>query len=310
MIEDVTVIIRGAYERTEAVCRQLMEQQAPAGHIHLIHEVPFSAAVRKAFEIGVAEKRPFTCCVDADVLSAPNALQDLREYMKSRKPETLMVQGLILDKLFGVIRQGGFHFYRTNHLEKAMGYLPEEGSTLRPETTLVNSMGKVGYPWVQANLISGIHDYEQFYGDLYRKCFVQSRKHPHLAPMLKTFWREYQAVDKDLQMALWGLQAGSVSDEQVFINRTQFQDEAQELLALKGWVEKGELPADFFSLEQIAAMIAEHKPEGILEKLSQSFSYRDNIDVYRYGAKKKKQSAVYRVGHLIETVGRKIKEKG
>lgn len=310
MLLDLTVVIRSAHERTEAVCYALLERQVDPQAIHTIHEVPFSAAVRRAFEIGVKEGRNWTCCVDADVLSAPTGMADLKAYMETRKPETLMVQGLILDKLFGVVRQGGFHFYRTELLEKAMAYLPAEGSTLRPETTLVNTMGAKGYPWVQANLISGVHDYEQYFTDIYRKCFVQAHKHRHLVEKLKDYWRSKAAEDGDFQMALWGLQAGSIFEGEVYINKTQFEEEAKELLVLQGWQEKNQLGPSDFSGEQVSLLIDAYAPTGLLEPLANSFSYQDRIDEYRLGKKKSKESLLFKIGNAVEAVGRKIKKLG
>src|SRR5690625_7898401 len=76
--DDVVVIIRAAGERTEGLCKKLiLDQGVQSDKIHLIHEVPFSAALRKSYEIGIESGCRWTLCVDADLLLRPGSISEI-----------------------------------------------------------------------------------------------------------------------------------------------------------------------------------------------------------------------------------------
>ena len=56
-----TLIIHSADERTFQLCQKLiLEQGVPETQVFVVQEVPFSAAMRKSFEIGISEGRKWT----------------------------------------------------------------------------------------------------------------------------------------------------------------------------------------------------------------------------------------------------------
>ncbi len=222
MLHDVTVVVRGAGERTETLCLDMIRAQGvPADHIVLLHEAPFSLAVRKTFEIGLSHGRKWTLCNDADVLLRPGSIEAMVDAAEAQPANVCEVQGWILDKFFGGPRKGGVHLYRTALLQQALACIPEEGTDVRPEHHTLNAMKVQGYPWVNVHVLVGLHDYEQYNVDIFRKCFVQAHKHSHYTQLFLGVWREGASQDHDFDVALKGYAGGIAYCGTVLIDRRQ-----------------------------------------------------------------------------------------
>jgi len=168
MLTSLFVIIRSADERTTELCRQLVSEEVPNKNIQIIREAPFTKAVRKTFELGIERGLPWTLAIDADVLIRPEAIIDLLRFSEKADDNIFEFQGLVLDKLFSTYRPAGNHLYRTSLLHKAIDYIPCDGLSGRPETTTLRNMESQGHPWILSDIIFGIHDYEQYYRDIYK----------------------------------------------------------------------------------------------------------------------------------------------
>jgi hypothetical protein len=195
-------------ERTEHACRELLLQQVENGNIFVANNAPFSATLADSYRIGIERGRPWTLCIDADVLVTSGAVRRLVEAASRADATVCEIQGLVLDKFFGVRRPAGNHLYRTSLLPKALDLIPREGTDIRPEHHTLNRMAAEGHPWNQTSLVVGVHDFEQSYRDIFRKCYVHARKHLGLVHPLVEYWRTMASHDGDFRMALKGLAAG------------------------------------------------------------------------------------------------------
>ena len=208
-IDSITIIIRSAGERTESLCRKLiLDQGVSESSVFVTNEAPFSKAMKVGFEIGIAEKRPWTYCVDADLLLRPQSILKMIEHAEKQPPNLCEIQGYILDKFFGGTRMGGVHLYRTSLLDKVIKLIPPEGKDIRPETHALNAMRAAGYPCLTVQELVGLHDFEQSYEDIFRKCFVHAHKHLNHSELFIPFWRFMSNQDLDYQIALAGFGEG------------------------------------------------------------------------------------------------------
>jgi hypothetical protein len=202
-IDQVCVLIRSVGERTETVCRELiLSQDIPPENIIVIKKTPFTLALQAAFETGIAYNCPWTFCVDADVLLLPGSIQKMLALAEKQKSNVCEIQGRVLDKFLGGPREAGNHLYRTSLLKIALENLPLDPNTLRPETDTLSTMKQKGYPHVSVSLLVGIHDFEQYYRDIYRKCFVQAHKHLEYSQIYLTYWPSRTIQDSDYEVAL------------------------------------------------------------------------------------------------------------
>lgn len=252
-----TVIIRSVGERTESLCKKLiLDQGVPKRNVLIIREAPFSAAMKKSFEIGINRGLRWTLCVDADVLLRENAISEMVRLGNKQSANILELQGLVLDKLTNSIRQGGPHLYRTSLLESALKFIPKEGTDIRPEASTLLAMEKLGFPWKQVHVLFGLHDFEQYNRDIFRKCFVHAHKHLNWLEKLVPCWKEKANDDDDYYVALTGLAYGIkyVDDVYIDVNQKVYSDSFAEA-KIK---EKDALDTSSYSAKEVENIIQEY----------------------------------------------------
>lgn len=186
---DAVAVIRSSGERTEALCKKLAERQFDV--LDVLRISPFSEAVRECFRIGIDSGAEWLATIDADVLIA----HDYRERIapEAEATDCWQVLGQMDDKLYGGIRQGGVRLYRVSALPDLIGRVRDDA--VRPEADLCDTLGN----WHESQVVTGSHDYEQFYRDLYRKGAAHRKKHTKWVELSETVWRH--SSDRDLQAA-------------------------------------------------------------------------------------------------------------
>lgn len=204
----VTVLVRTVGERTENVCYERLAHQVPPAQIRVIRERPFTEALRKTFEIGLRENRKWTCVVDADILVTPRIIEKLVAYAETLDERVFSVIGQIIDKFLGGPKEGGIHLYRTKWFPYAIEQVPTPYEAIRPELFVLNAMKDKGFPFVVTDVVTGLHDYEQYYRDIYRKCFIHAKKHSHKVAGVLPQWQTLAEKDADFKVALAGVKAG------------------------------------------------------------------------------------------------------
>lgn len=248
------MIIRAADERTVELCNKLIEEQGFKDEIFFTRETPFSAALRKSYKIGIEKGKPWTFCVDADVLLRGNSIRTLLRFAMEQEENVFEVQGLVHDKFFPWPRQAGNHLYRTSLLKKGIELIPEEGRDIRPESYVLRAMKEKGYPYKTFSFIVGLHDFEQYFFDIYRKSFVHSHKHLKYTESMIPHWKKrLNHGDKDYEVALAAFTDGILNSQQVYIDKKQslYRDKFDEL----NRDEKGELDTGEFNLETVETIL-------------------------------------------------------
>ena len=244
-VTNVAVIIRSVGERTEALCTHLVKQQVPESHVVVIHERPFSQAVRRSFEIGLDFGLDWTLCVDADLLVRDNAINRLVTSIEWNNESALGGNGCLIDKLMGYKRNAGPHLYRTFLLEEALNLIPSSEVTLRPEAYLHAVMAERRHPWIQIKDTLSLHAYEQYYRDIYRVMVVRTQKSKYRVVKLMRRAKDYSHIDKDFLVTLWGLRVGLVTSESsIRLDAEQWKDDFNLLLTANALDEKTALSPD------------------------------------------------------------------
>lgn len=240
--KNVTVIIRTVGERTTELCYELLKKQITVENIHIIYETPFTEALRKTFQVGLQENRKWTFVVDADVLVRPGVILELIEYAENVKENVFEMEGKVVDKfLFNLNpREAGNHLYRSILMEKAIDYIPHPFEAIRPETYVKDKMRENGFEWQVISKIIGIHDFEQYYKDIYRKCFIQAKKHTEYGKNLLPIWEKKAEFDNDFKIAINGFKAGLKWNREVAIDKNStFMDQFEKLIESLELKEKG-----------------------------------------------------------------------
>jgi hypothetical protein len=205
---NVTVIIRTAGERTERLCHEFIINQIAEENVHIIRETPLTAAVRKSFEIGMRENRKWTFVVDADVLIRLGVIEELIDYVETVDVDVFNIEGKIIDKFLDSPREAGTFLYRTRLLKHAFNLIPDPYMAIRPNSHVRDAMNKHGFTFIKTNIFIGMHDFEQYYRDIYRKCFIQAKKHYKRVLKLLPQWEVKSKTDNDFKVALAGFNSG------------------------------------------------------------------------------------------------------
>lgn len=235
--EGITAVIRSAGERTEQVCLHLLRQQVAPSRIHVIHEIPFEKALSRCYQIGIQSGSEWLLTLDADVLLLPRAVDSLVAEAKKMPGRFCQVEGFVFDNLLRCWRPAGNRVYRVALLGQAIRAVPPPGAELRPERAVLRTLARGGYPSRRVAVPVGLHDFEQYYRDLYRKAFVHAQKHTKEV----SSWAGDQLPGFDpaeLAVVRRGFQDGAAGATAVKIDKTFLHDTEQHVLDELGLNEK------------------------------------------------------------------------
>jgi hypothetical protein len=251
----LAIVIRTAGERTVGACHELIARQALGVPIEIVSERPFEAALARTYEIGLDLSRDWTMTLDGDVLVRKGAIDALIEAAATVPDHYAQVEGRIFDKLLGTYRHAGHRLYRTRLLERARKFIPKPGEEIRPEFSTLRKLALNGFPSRRIGAVVGIHDFEQYYGDLLRKSFVHGNKHREFAQVFVERARSHIADDADYLVLLRGYWKGLDNTGPVHIDRASMKD-APSMLAAMGLTEKPPMDADILDFDFIEAVLA------------------------------------------------------
>lgn len=288
-VTTVAVVIRGSHERTEDLCLHLAQQQVPEAYISVIHERPFSQALRRSFEIGLEFGLDWTLCLDADILLQANSLCSLVKLVENHPDTILGGHGRVYDKFFGKRRYAGLHLYRTSLLTQAIKLIPEANISLRPETFMKDAMVAKGHAWIQFKEVIAIHDFEQYYRDIYRKMIVRANKAPEQIDHLMGRALVNSPADPDFLVCLWGLRIGLGLAEPILLDAKQWDADFDTLLCAHGIEEKQPLSQE--NLQVLSRKLL----SGQIRKGSGHNRYSNLVDI--------PNKMLYRIGMLLEAAG-------
>jgi hypothetical protein len=313
MLDNVTIVVRSSGERTEELCKEfILAQDVDLSNVFVVKEIPFSASMRKSFTIGIENSLFWTFCIDADVLLRPGAVAGMLRLAQEKEDHFCEIQGLVLDKFFGGPRDAGNHLYRTSLLDNLITKIPAEGEDIRPEYYALQKMTSAGYSWQTVPCLLGLHDFEQYYRDIFRKCFVQAHKHVHYTDLFLSVWRNNVMKDKDYWVALQGFAAGVKHTNDVRINvRQEIYKQEYNTLQID---EKKSLSPNGLSIHDIDKIISDWKEPELYNKkfptklgLTPPHSIREQFinRLYILGLLR---MIPYSIGCLFYCIGNKLKK--
>ena len=309
ILDDTLWLIRSADERTTEVCERLIKTLAPPEKVVVIRERPFSAALHRTFELGAASGLKWMVCIDADVLIYPPAMLRLLEIAESVADHIFYVQGLTIDKLIPIKRPPGNGIYRNALAGKAQQFVPADGTSLRPETTVMEGMIAAGHLMYRTNIVVGLHDFEQSYADIYRKSFLHVKKHSNVLPLMKSYWQAHREEDFDYQVALYGALVGQTYADTVYLDKHFQQQEWETLRAFKDITEKPSLDVHAYPPDKVAEIIQTFATDDTLQQLKFP-QYQENYFLWPPTPWHKKwvKKTVQKVGALLIMLGKAINQ--
>lgn len=198
------IVIRVTGERTAEACARLATADADGSPVIVVAEAPFERALRVTFERAIKAGHEWTLVLDGDVLMRPGTVARLLARAGRMPPHVFQFQGLVCDKLLGAARKAGNRVYRTSQLALALTHVPPAGTEMRPETHVCRQMERNGHVSRLVDVIVGLHDYEQFHVDIYRKAHVFAQKHREVTARRLPEWVMRSHDDPDCLTAIRG----------------------------------------------------------------------------------------------------------
>lgn len=297
-MQNYTVVIRSAGERTKQACLEIVHEQAAEECVHLIEEAPFEAALKKCYQIGMESDRQWLVAIDADVLLQTGIIRSLLSIGERLPKNICHFQGVVYDKILGRHRKAGVRIYRTYCLAEAINAIPPEGETLRPEAHVIRSLENKGHMTKSLNLVTGIHDYEQFFTDIYRKAFLHANKHQDKVIENLQRWKHQASSDNDFKIIIRGVIDGLTHSERAKPDTRLYGDLSQRAMANLGMQEKSS-----FDARQAALLVG--------QVLEEAGPYVPNSRIMRIKQIKKDRGllrlALWAGGSAIEKTGKWIK---
>lgn len=292
------VVIRSAGERTKDACLHIVSQQLPEENIFVIEEKPFEAAIRKCYEIGIESGKSWMITIDADILPQKDMIKNLFDQSKIMSDKVIMFNGVLYDYLLLKYRKGGIKVYRTKYLKKAIREIPADGTQIRPEAFVLNKMVAQGQKKKYTNVVSGIHDFEQFYADIYRKSFVHAQKHADAFSLLAK-WKSYSVKHSDYLVALTGGLDGLLCSDFAKADIRGYKEKSRQALIRLGLEEKKAFNIDLAS-------------QTVDQVLSSAGSFRGHQNAFGICMANIRQRGVldglrYCLGSFVAKCGEKIK---
>lgn len=251
--DEIRIIVRTCGERTTQKCVELCEKQ---GTTDIIEAVPFGESLRKSYKTAMNYPSKWVCMIDADVLLLPGTLQaaitELNNADAIGKHTYFCLDGFCQDKIMMKRRRAGIHIYRTELLEQGYQYIDD--LQLKPESHVRKSMALEGFPTYSKSPITfGLHDYEQYYVDLWRKSVCQTQKLPKRAIIAAPTWKILSTStgakkDDDFLVIYEAHKYGIKRTPQIVIDKNVDYDAAANLARLN-IIEKEALPVGKIKIE-------------------------------------------------------------
>lgn len=307
-LNSIIVIIRSSGERTEKVClHSVLNEGVKKDQIHIIRKVPFKNALEACFRKAIESNSKWLLTLDADMILIPGVLSKFLVEAERMPHKYLQIQGRVVDKFYGTKRSGGPRFYKCEYLEYALRLSRELEDHIRPESNIIKKMGSLGYASRYISVIVSLHDFEQYYSDLYRKACVYAVKHMNKLPIILSQATNHAGTDPDFKMVLKGIFDSLYHNMAVSIDKRLFIDEAEKALSELELIEKSDISIVIQPLTLLEEYIIKQKDFSFEE-----LTYKDVpwswTDKFKYIVRREglfKSSIIY-FGYFLSFAGEKV----
>ena len=181
----MSIAIRATNERTaDALERQLRLQMRKNDVLKVFSkQEPLFMKMKSVYFWGMDMNRDISISIDGDILIRKNLLNVLRKYFSFLHKEDAGFGVQLFDRFFHRPKFRGLHIYVTSTLPLFLENMSGLETSIRPETDLKKRVGKLGFTWRNDLLkfyVGGLHDYFQWYRDIYFKMLARSHRSPDL----------------------------------------------------------------------------------------------------------------------------------
>ena len=214
------IVIRTVGERTEDVCIELVNRQKAANEIlHVLRKNTHAKAVESTIKIGLESNAEWLIAIDADMLLIPEGLTIIRKEIRSCSSDVAILHPAVVDKLYRM-KRWGLTVYRQSILSelhdefqkiRKKQHLKIEGAAIKALSTKKNR------EVVFSRNVAAIHDFYQYYRDLYRKAYLNTLRNPGYNKKTEKYWKRLANSDGDYLVMFKAMQ-DALKEQRVLTN--------------------------------------------------------------------------------------------
>lgn len=201
-------VIRTIGERTEEVCIEIVSRQKGEHEkVSILNEDTHVDAIEKTFMLGLRSDADWLVAIDADMLLLPNGISVIRDEIESCARNVFIAYPAVYDKLYS-IRRWGVSVYRTSMLEELYNAFNELRNKrhLKIEGGAIKAVAKGENKIFYSRKVVALHDFDQYYRDLYRKVYLNTIRNPGYDKKAKKNWAKISRQDADYLVMLHAMQ--------------------------------------------------------------------------------------------------------
>ncbi len=201
-------VIRTVGERTEEVCIELVQLQKNLNEkATVIREPTHASAVDKTFMLGLQSEADWFVLIDADMLLLPGCMQEIKNEIQSLSKNTFVIFPAVYDKLYSM-RRWGVTVYRVSVIEEVYKAFQKvrRHHHLKIEGKAIKEVASRQKEMYFSRKVVALHDFHQYYKDLYRKTYLNAIRNPGYNKRAKKYWKKMSAQDADYLVMLKGLE--------------------------------------------------------------------------------------------------------
>jgi len=212
--EEFSVIIRTTGERTLDACRNYLLDYFD--DVAVIRDAPFEKTYQRFIKEALHSPKEFILSVDADVLPYQYFAKEIVRLVSVKYPFDFLAFSC-RDKFLNCIRPVGVRVYTQKGIKEISKNLLLEKDLsegeYRLESKNIKAAIKRDSTLVYKETLKevGMHDFQQYYRDIYRKGVFHAKKHANFIDHhkgLKLFWEAKQEEDKDYLVFNLGFKKG------------------------------------------------------------------------------------------------------
>lgn len=278
-------VIRTIGERTEDVCIELVRRQKGENEkITIVNETTHVDAIEKTFMLGLQSDAEWLVAIDADMLLVPGGISAIRKEIKSYDADVFVSYPAIYDKLYSM-RRWGVTIYRVSMLEELYEAFKElkKNHHLKIEGGAVKAVAKGGKKIFQSRNVVALHDFYQYYKDLYRKVYLNTIRNPGYNKKAKKKWAGISSRDADYRVMLQAMNDAQTEARELTNSVGDFTpEELFERIERLGLKEKGPLLwRDFVDESLKTTMSNEMHLHEKYKVLNDYFEYNSKIKKFK-----------------------------
>ncbi len=216
------VVIFATGERTAELSMELAQKQCP--NVVMINDN--RPLYKKLKDLYSRNFYKWTIISNGDLLFKKDAVANLYQYAEENEDDIFAAYGYINCKFLG-LRYASPKIYKTSVFPHMVNQIKD---VVRPEASAIGAIKKDHGRLDEIKTLTAIHDFEQYYADIFIKGFFYGIKfYDYVAKHRWKVWKQAAGQDKDMEVVMEGFKQGSLQKEKIGVSRNMF--DATEILS-------------------------------------------------------------------------------